>query len=340
MLQARLIDREKIVLENVEIPKIADRQVLINIKVCGVCGSDIHFYKDRHPFIHPRMVLGHEFSGVVSKIGNKVDEIQIGDKVTVEPIIACGECYNCLRNRHDICLKLQFIGAFGYNGGFAEYVVVPADIIVKVPDDMSFEDAALIEPLAVGVHAVKKRSGLRLGDKAIVMGAGTIGLSTMQAIKSAGASDVITVDPIEYRLKVASKLGSDETAVPEMLEKVISEKWGHDGAADVIFDCAGTEGTLSSALKLARPGTKIVMIACPEKKLSTEVILIQNNELELIGSVTYVRDDILTALDLVSKNIVNVSGLVTHRFKLEEIERAFKIMLNRDEEIIKALIVI
>jgi len=125
MLQAKLVDRETIALETVDTPKITEDQVLIQIKVCGVCGSDIHFYLDRHPFIHPRMVLGHEFSGVVSEIGHNVKNVKVGDRVTVEPIIACGKCYNCLRGRHDICLNLEFMGAFGHNGGFAEYVVAP-----------------------------------------------------------------------------------------------------------------------------------------------------------------------------------------------------------------------
>jgi len=338
MLQARLVDKERIVVEDVEMPEVGEREVLINVKVCGVCGSDIHFYEDRHPFIHPRMVLGHEFSGVVHKIGDKVNEVGVGDKVTVEPIIACGNCYNCLRNRHNICLNLKFIGAFGYDGGFTEYVKVPADIVIKVPTSMSFEDAALIEPLAVGVHAVR-RSELKIGNKAIVFGAGTIGLLTMQAIKSAGSSHIIVVDPIESRLKVALNMGADEAIKPDELDKIVENKLGSE-RADIIFDCVGIEDTINKAIVIARPGSKIVLIGCsPEEKVGTKLIYIQNNEIDLLGSVTYAREDFLAAISLVSTNKAQVNKIVTHRVSLNEIDKAFKIMLNREDNAIKVLVV-
>lgn len=339
MLQAKLVDREKLKLERVEIPKAKEGEVVIQVKVCGVCGSDIHFYEDRHPFIHPRMVLGHELSGILSQIGPGVEDLRKSDRVTVEPNIACGKCYNCLKGRYNICLDLKFMGAYGYNGGFAEYLVAPASIVVKIPEKMGFEEAALIEPAAVGIHAVR-RSGQKLDDRVIVMGAGTIGLSIMQAALWAGAKEIIITDLLDYRLKKALELGADEAINPmsgKHLSTVVKEKWGSE-AADVIYDCVSTEETLSQAIEIARKGTKIVTIGCPQGKLSVDVIWIQNNELELIGSVTYVRDDFITAMDLIRKKKIKMLPLLTHHFKLEDIDKAFQLMLEKKDEVIKVLI--
>jgi len=216
MLRARLVAPEKILLEKVDIPQVGEKEVLIKVKVCGICGSDIHSYRGKHPFVHPPIVLGHEFSGTVHRVGDGVKDFSPGDKVTVEPNIVCGKCYNCLHGRYNICANLKVIGCVGYDGAF----------------EVSFEEAALAEPTAVALHAVRK-AGQKIGDRVVILGAGTIGLLTLQVAKLAGAKEVIVTDLIDFRLDKAKDLGASEIINPAFQNVVsfIQEKNYGGGSA-------------------------------------------------------------------------------------------------------------
>jgi L-iditol 2-dehydrogenase len=337
MVQAKLVGAEKIKLEKTSTPSPTSDEVLIQVKVCGICGSDIHAYKGRHPFIHPPIVLGHEFSGVVSKIGSKVKGIWKGEKVTVEPNIVCGECYNCLHGRYNICLNLKVIGCVGHNGAFAEYIVVPQDKVIKIPPGISWDEAAMIEPAAVAVHAVKK-AGQRIGDRVVILGAGPIGLLVMQVAKLSGAKEVIITDLLDYRLKKARDLGADRTinSSSENLVDLIKEDYGE--RIDLIYDCVSIEETVSQAIQIARKGTKILVVGVPEGKIGVNLAYVQDRELELLGSLMYVREDFITALELIHQGKIKVRPLVSHHFTLEEIDKAFQKILTTKEEVFKVLI--
>jgi len=325
-------------LEEVKIPGVKENEVLIQVKVCGICGSDIHSYKGRHPFVHPPIVLGHEFSGIISRPGSKVNSFQEGDKVTVEPNIVCGSCYNCREGRYNICANLKVIGCVGYNGAFAEYIAVPWEKVIKLPDQLPFEEATLVEPTAVAIHAVRK-SGQKLGDRVLILGAGTIGLLVMQAAKLQGAGETIITDLLNYRLKKAEDLGVDKVvnSCSEDLVKLMEKSYGKDGI-DLIYDCVGIEETISQSIQIARKGTKIIIVGVPEGKIKTDLAYVQDRELELVGSLMYTRKDFVTALDLIQRKKIQVKPLITHHFKLKDVEKAFKMLLEGKEEVLKVLI--
>jgi len=338
MLQANLIEPEKIRLEEVKIPCLKEDEVLIQVKQCGVCGSDIHSYKGKHPFVHPPIVLGHEFSGIVSGIGEKVEIFSEGDRVTVEPNIVCGKCYNCRHGRYNICKYLKVIGCVGYNGACAEFISVPQGKVIKLLEGISFEEGALIEPTAVAVHAVKK-SEQKIGDKVLVLGAGPIGLLIMQIAKASGAGEVIITDLLDYRLKKAKDLGADKIINPasQDLVKFMQTTYGEDGI-DLIYECVGVEKTLSQAIQIARKGTKIMIVGVPEKNPQVNLAYIGDRELELIGSLMYIRDDFEEAINLIQKKKIKVKPLITHSFKLKDIKKAFELILEKRENPLKVLI--
>ena len=338
MLQAKLVAPEKISLENVEIPTPGENEVLVKVKVCGICGSDIHSYKGKHPFVHPPIVLGHEFSGVIHRVGDGVKNFSSGDRVVVEPNIVCGKCYNCLHGRYNICTNLKVIGCVGYDGAFSEYIVVPENKVLKLPDGISFDDAALVEPLAVAVHAVRK-SGQKIGDRVLILGAGTIGLLTLQVANLAGAREVIITDLLSYRLEKAKNLGADKVINPELedLVELIHKEYGKEGI-DLIYDCVGVDKTISQAIQIARKGTRIMVVGVPEEKIKIDLSLIQDRELEIIGSLMYIREDFIEAIDLVQKEKIKADSFVTHHFKLKDIEKAFRLVTEGKEKILKVLI--
>lgn len=337
MLQAKLVDSEKIKLENVPIPDLEKEEVLIKIKTCGICGSDIHTYKGKHPFVHPPIVMGHEFSGIISRLGSKVSNLKKGDRVTVEPNIVCGNCYNCLNGRYNICYNLKVIGCVGHNGAFAEYIAVPEDKVFKLPDEVSFEDAALVEPTAVAIHAVRK-SEQKIGDKILILGAGTIGLLVLQVAKLAGVEVVIT-DLRDYRLKKAKEFGADKVLNPinEDIFSYIKNNYGSDGI-DLIYDCVAIEETCSQSIQIARKGTKIIIVGVPEGSMNVNLAYVQDRELELIGTLMYTKKDFYTALEFIRRQKIQVSPLVTHKFKLREIEKAFQFLMKEKGEFFKILI--
>lgn len=336
MVQAKLVSTGRIELEESEIPSITSEEVLIQVKTCGICGSDIHAYRGTHPFIHPPIVLGHEFSGEVSKIGLRVKDMQKGEMVTVEPNIACGRCYNCLNGRYNICLDLKVMGCAGHNGAFAEYIAVPKDRVMKLPQGISYDEAALIEPVAVAVHAVKKAEQ-RGGDRVLILGAGPIGLLIMQAAKIGGAKETIITDIVDYRLRKSRDLGADQAinSGREDLVKLIKRNYGE--AIDLIYDL-GTEETFSQAIQIARKGTKILVVAVPQQRIGSNLAYVQDGELEILGSLMYVREDFITAVKLVHQGKIRVRPLITNRFRLEEIDIVFQEIVNPKEGIIKVLI--
>ena len=198
---------KNIILENVEEPTPGSKEVTIKIAYCGICGSDLHAFKGEHPFISLPATPGHEFSGIVSTIGKNVYDFKAGDRVTVEPSLVCGQCYNCKTGRYNICLNLRVMGCQG-DGAMADYLIVPADKVVPIPKNLSLKHAALVEPLAVGVHAVK-RGGDLFNKNVVIIGAGTIGLSVLLCVVKAGAKNIIITDLSYERLELARQLGAN-----------------------------------------------------------------------------------------------------------------------------------
>ncbi|MBS3791564.1 MAG: alcohol dehydrogenase catalytic domain-containing protein [Candidatus Bipolaricaulota bacterium] len=330
MKQANLVGEKEIAFEEVEKPTPEDGEVLIEVKSCGICGSDVHSYQGEHPFVHPPIVLGHEFSGVVSETGKDVKNVNPKDKVVVEPNIVCNDCYNCNHGRYNICENLQVIGNVGYDGAFADFIAVPEEKVIKIPEDMGFEEGALVEPTAVGVHAVRI-SDQKLGDKVVVIGAGTIGLVTLVAAKDAGASETIITDLEDSRLERAKNLGADHAIntgeLDDGLSEFIQAEFGKDGA-DIIFDCVGFDNTLNQAIEVARKGTQIMLVGVPKGNLDVNMAFVQDRELDIQGSLMYVQRDFKTAVNMIDRGQIKTEDLITNRFDFEELEEAFELAID------------
>jgi len=326
-------------IEEVPTPILGKREVLVKVKVCGICGSDLHAYKGKHPDYILPVIPGHEFSGIVEEVGEEVRSVRPGDRVTVEPVKVCGRCYYCLRGQYNRCLNLKIIGA-QTNGAFAEYVVVDENRVFKLPANMSFEEGAMIEPTAVAVHAIKRSSGVE-GKDIMILGAGTIGLLILQVAKAFGADSIIITDIIDSRLSLAKELGADEVINPSKgkLRDIVMGLTRGLGIS-LAFEAVGVEETLKDALTLARKGGEIIVIGVFERpSIPIPIMEIVNKELVVKGSLIY-RWDYETALRLVSTGKVNVRKLISVSLPLEKIREAFEQALYRKDKVLKAQITI
>ncbi len=337
MKQARLIEPEKIVLEDVEKPVPEKSQVLIKVKRIGVCGSDIHAYYDQHPYISCPIVQGHEFSGEIVEMGEDVDTLSLGDRVTVLPQLVCGQCYPCTHNSYHICNDLKVIGCQA-DGAAREYIPVDSRLVVKLPEGMSFDFGAMVEPLAVGVHAVA-RLGDVSGMNIMVLGAGTIGNLTAQAAKGLGARSVLITDISGYRLEKARDCGIDfgVDVSQEILETKLEEAFGHD-RADAILECVGVEDTIADAIALARKGTDIVIVGVFAEKPAVDIGLVQDKELRLMGTLMYKEEDYRTAIGLIQAGKIRFDPLISKHFRFEDYPQAYKYIEAYRDKTMKVLI--
>jgi len=330
MRRVKLVEPQKLTIERVEIPKPASGEALIKVKACGVCGTDLHAYRGEHPFISCPIVLGHEFSGIM---------VETGKHVVVEPSLVCGECHNCKTGRYNICENLRVIGC-QTDGAFAEYIAVPSSKVFPIPDDIPFEEAALVEPAAVGVHAVEQ-ADLRKGNRVVIIGSGTVGLMVLQAAKAFGAGETIITDVLDPRLELARELGADYAINAKETDPVrwIHDTFGRDGI-DKVFECVGGSQsvTVNQAIQLARKGTRIVVVGVFERKLPVEIGLVQDRELELVGSLMYKGNDFSEAIDLIHKGKINAKRLISKIFPLEKAEEAIKLLEKEKGDIIKIVL--
>jgi len=344
MKQAEMVKPGQIAVSDVARPAPGKGETLIRVAVSGICGSDVHAWLGEHPFISCPVVPGHEFSGVIAELGPHPSplpkgegELRVGQKVTVEPNLVCGSCYNCHRGKYNICMKLKVIGCQA-PGAMAEYLVVPAAKVVPLPETMSYEEGALVEPLAVAVHAMA-RGGYPGGKKVVILGAGTIGLLTMQVAKAHGAAAALQVDIVPRRLALARELGADcvANAQEQDLASAIREFFGADGA-DIIYECVGVESTIASAIQVARKGSSIVVAGVFGKKSCVDMALVQDHELELIGTLMYTRTDFEEAIRLITAERVQVLPLVSHRYDLVQAAEAFETAQHGGEGAMKVLV--
>lgn len=336
------------VLDVQEPPPPGPGQVKIKVHWCGICGSDLHEYlagpifipvEEAHPLTGARapLILGHEFSGEIVEIGPGVTKFQVGDRVTSDACQVCWECYYCRRYLYNLCENLAFTGLMA-NGAFAEYVNVPAYTLYKLPDNISSEAGALVEPLAVGIHAVRQAS-VREGDVVVVLGAGPIGLVTLQAARAAGASKVFVIETAKARKEFAWQMGATAVFDPgegDVARRVLEATDGL--GADVVLECIGNEKTAPLAVQLARKGGKAVIVGVFEKESNINFNDIVFTEKQVIGSLGY-AGEFSVAIDLLADGRVKAEPLITGKIRLEEIvTRGFEELVNRKEKHIKILV--
>lgn len=323
MRQAAMTGPRTITIEEVDVPSIADDEVLVNIAYIGVCGSDIHVNYGKHPYVEYPVIQGHETSGRVVAVGKDITRVAVGDLVTIEPQVYCGECYPCTHGLYNICNNLKVMG-FQTIGTASDYFAVHERHIVKLPDTMDLRHGAMIEPLAVGVRAVQKAGSMQ-GKQVLVIGAGPIGNLVAQTAKALGAEKVMISDVNELRLEKAKSCNIDYpvnvTKLP--LDDAINQYFGTERRADVIFECAGVQRAVNDAVSLARKGTDIVVVAVYEGKPEVDLARINECELNLIGTARYQIKDFESAISLVEQGKIHLDPLITHEFEMEEYSKAY-----------------
>lgn len=348
MRAARFHGPGDIRIDEVPDPVVGPGQVEVSVDWCGICGTDLHEFLEGPIFIpnkgepHPLtgvempVVLGHEFAGVVSAVGSGVTGVSEGDRVAVEPYWVCGECVACKAGRYNICRSLGFVGLAGDQGGFAERCVVDQRWVHPL-GDLPTDLGALVEPLAVGYHAVRL-SGLREGGTAVVYGAGPIGLVTTAALKAAGASQVVVVEPAAARKAKATPAGADVIIDPiaDDAPAAILDLTG--GGADVAFECAGIDAVLASAIGSVRPGGTVVNVAIWGHVPQVAVNDLVMSEVNLIGSLAYCGDHPDT-IALLRDGKVDAAQFITGRIGLEDIvSGGFRELIDNKEENVKILV--
>jgi L-iditol 2-dehydrogenase len=330
MLRYRLVAPGKIIAEEVPKPVPSEDETLVKVKACGICGTDIHAYHGMHPFIRAPIVLGHEFSGV---------DIESGRRVVVEPSVTCSRCYNCKNGRYNICNELKVLGC-QLDGAFAEYVAVKKEKVLEIPDTLSFEEAALIEPTAVAVHGVRMAEDVK-GNRVFVFGAGPIGLLTLQVLIANGAKEVIVADISKHKLELAKKLGAKYVINPSNEDPTVfvHSKFGIDGV-DKVFECVGGSQnlTINKSIQLIRKGAKIVLLGVFSGETPIKMGLVQDRELNLIGSLMYTREEFLEAIRLIHNGKVNVKKLISKVVAIEKITEAFKLIQKEKDKVIKVVL--
>lgn len=325
MLQAILQAPKTIEYRNIPMPEPGAGQVVMKVMRIGICGSDIHVYHGSHKYATLPLVQGHEGSGTVTKVGPGVSGLAPGDMVTLRPQHFCGECFLCRQGRYNLCETYKVMGVLGSITGMAsEYFVVDASKLHKLPKDMSFDAGAVVEPAAVGVHAVKL-GGKVAGCKVLVIGAGPIGNLAAQAAKALGAGKVMITDISDLRLALAKECGIDfcVNTMNTDIDGAILEHFGPN-RADFILDCVGSAKTLEQAIRFARRGTNIVLVGNFYDFVPVELALVQRRELNLIGDMNYIAEDYDDAIRFIAAGQIKVNGLISNHFAFKDYAAAYQ----------------
>jgi L-iditol 2-dehydrogenase len=336
MIQAIMNRPGDITFREVPVPAVAANQIKVKMKRIGVCGSDIHVFHGNHPYTPYPVVQGHEVSAMVVEVGADVTDFKAGDKVTIQPQVVCGRCYPCTHGMYNACEALQVMG-FQTTGMASEYFVTEAAKALKLPGDTSYEQGAMIEPLAVAVHAVR-RYGDVTGKKALVLGGGPIGNLVAQTVKALGAADVLLSELSTYRLQSASKCGI-KTVNPsqgDLLDGIVAA-FGPD-KADVIFECVGINATMKQAIECARKGSDIVVVGVFADLGTVNMGFIQDHELRVIGTAMYRVEDYLTAIELVGARLIELDALITHTVRFEDYPQAYRIVEEQKDKAMKVMV--
>lgn len=327
--------------EEREIPKPKANEVLVKLDYVGICGSDLHYYETGaigDYIVKPPFVLGHEPGGVVVETGTDVKHLKVGDRVALEPGKTCGHCEFCRQGKYNLCPDVIFFATPPVDGVFQDYVAHEADLCFRLPEHVSTLEGALIEPLAVGFHAAIQGDA-HLGQKAVVMGAGCIGLVTMMALKARGVSEVYVVDIMEKRLKKALELGADGVinGAREDVEERVMELTDGEGM-DLAIETAGTEITARQAVSIVKKGSNIVLVGYSRTgEMNLPMSLVLDKELTFKTVFRY-RHIYPMAIDAVASGKVNLKGIVTDIFSLEEVQKAMDYSVNHKADIVKAVI--
>lgn len=309
-----------------DIPSPGKDEVLIKVKRVGLCGSDAAIYYGHHPYVSYPLVMGHEFAGVIAETGENVNNLKTEQRVAVIPHLVCGKCAQCNTETFNFCEELRCTGAEA-DGAHCEYKVMPAVMAIPIPDNLSMDDAALIEPACVAYHAAK-RGEIKKGDTVLVVGAGPIGIFAMQSVKVLGASKVYIADIDKKRLDLANSLGADGiiNVSQEKLEAGLVRLLGSSKEISVFFDCVGEKGeVLEEIILMAKRGSRVVMVGVLQMGYDIPHLpdFVQH-ELRLSGTTMYTPQDYREMIEHLSNKTIQTQGIITHYFPAKDIKKVFK----------------
>ena len=337
MKQAVLVAPGRIEFHEVPIPQPERGQLLLQIISLGICGSDIHAFHGEHRHVKFPFIQGHEVSAKVAEIGVGVDGFSLGQKVTIQPQIVCGKCYTCTHGKYHICENLKVMG-FQAPGCASEYIVIDAAKVLRLPNEASFDQGAMVEPLAVAAHAASRTDEIS-GKKILVLGAGPIGNLVAQTSMALGALSVMITDVSNYRLEIARKSGIQYCINPirQDLDQEILRSFGKN-KADAIFECVGLGDTITQAVRSARKGTDIVVVGVFGVEPRVNLGFLQRKELRLIGTHMYQQSDFEQAIKMLESKGINTELLISDSFTFERYLEAYKYIEKKKDQVMKVIV--
>ncbi|WP_281247273.1 NAD(P)-dependent alcohol dehydrogenase [Domibacillus mangrovi] len=341
MKSAVLTSVKNIELQQIDIPTLKNDEVLIRVKAVGLCGSDVHYYehgKVGNFIVEKPIILGHEASGDIVKVGKDVTHLKEGQRVSIEPGATCGECVHCKEGRYNLCPSVEFLATPPYDGAFCEYIAMRADLVFPIPDSMSYETAALVEPFSVGVHAIR-RGDLQPGETVIIMGMGPIGLVTAAAAKVAGAKMIIGVDLEQNRLDVAKEMGATHTINlrEEKLEEKVNEYTNGFGV-DLAIETAGNPKAVQGTLSSVRKGGRVAIVGMsPQDEVPMSISSMIDKEVDIKGIFRY-HDTYPTAIEMLASGKIDIEKMITNEYPLAETAEAFERAIHDKTNTLKIMI--
>ena len=328
--------KKNLIIENgFEKPNITSDEVLIKVKRVGICGSYVGSYEMGGPYF-PGKIIGHEFSGDIVEVGENVKKVRVGMRVTVNPLIPCYDCFYCRHNLENMC-KIKNNGyGITEHGAMREFINVKAERVHILPDNVSYEEGASVEPLSVALYAVEQ-SGFKLGQDTVVIGAGPIGLYIIQVLKIAGANRVYVLEPVESKQKVALTLGVDKVFLPNQWNKIVRQldKLGPDH----VYDCVGLSETFATALNMIKNGGHITLIGMHTSKFEIDnILMMTTNNLSIRGVYGYNQDTFKTAINLLTQKKIKIDPIITRHIKLDQVPEIFNLLSHPPHEELKILV--
>lgn len=338
---AFMTDLKQMDIREIPVPEPKEKEVLVKLEYVGICGSDVHYYehgKIGDFIVNGDFILGHECAGTVVAIGKGVKQLQVGDRVALEPGVTCGQCEFCKSGRYNLCPDVEFLATPPYHGCFENYIAFPENMAFKLPSSITTREGALVEPLSVGMHAAKQ-GGVTLGSSVVILGAGCIGLTTLLASKAFGAIDITVVDVIPKRLDKALELGATRVINAAEMDavKLIYELTDGEGV-DIVMETAGAVKTVQqTAYMVKRGGTVVLVGMAPQDIIEYNFAKLLGKEAE-IKTVFRYRNIYPQAIKAMDEGLINVSGIVTHEYSFDEIAEAFDVNINRKNDVVKIII--
>ena len=338
---AYMTDIRKMEIRNIPYPELGDDEVVVKMEYVGICGSDVHYYEKGRIgsfVVNSDFILGHEGAGTIVSIGKNVTSHKVGDRVALEPGIPCGHCYYCKTGNYHLCPDVRFLATPPYDGCFRNFISYPADMAFTLPSNVSSKEGSLVEPLAVGLHAVEQ-GDVKLGDSIVILGAGCIGLMTLLASKARGASDITVVDVMDNRLDKAKEMGATHVINAKRDDAVLAvKKLTKNRGVDVAFETAGSDFTARECAHLIRRGGTVVLVGMAAKDSFEYDFSVLMAKEATIKTVFRYKNIYPSAISAIAHGNIDLSKLNPVEYLFDDIANAFEDNINRKSEITKSII--